>query len=194
MAKHGADFEGDKPKHGGTSGARLKSARTAPNSGHLEGQKDTIPEGVSLQGEKGISQNHTGGSQAGTPGHKSGSKSPGLARILAPEKNEDEFAKGTVAAPQELDDIRQSSGQNNEGMGADGEQSLLYGGGLFERERPGLEDGVSVRLSIDPDSTEPNYNYDIDPLTGNAPERKVGRANNYLVKGKRGNKFLVGEM
>jgi len=53
---------------------------------------------------------------------------------------------------------------------------------------------VSLRDTIDPDSTEPNYNYDVDPLTGSAPERKVGRLNNYSVMGKRGNKFLIGEM
>ena len=71
---------------------------------------------------------------------------------------------------------------------------LGYGGGYFEKEKPGLEDGVSLRESMDADSTEPNYNYDIDPLTGSAPERKIGRTNNYEVSGKRGTRFLIGEM
>jgi hypothetical protein len=109
---------------------------------------------------------------------------------LTPEKNADEFATGTVASPSELDAIREDGNQS----GMDGDRTLLYGGGLFEREKVGLEDGVSVRETMDADSAEPNYNYDIDPLTGNAPERKVGRTNNYVVSGKRGNKFEVGEM
>jgi hypothetical protein len=147
-----------------------------------------VPAGLKIT-KAGIHQSHTGGSQsAGAEGHPHGKG--GLARILEPEKNDDEFAKGTVGAPDELDGIREDGNQK----GMDGDKTLLYGGGLFEREKPGLEDGVSVRVTMDADSTEPNYNYDIDPLTGNAPERKVGRANNYTVSGKRGNKFLIGEM
>jgi hypothetical protein len=148
-----------------------------------------IPAGIALHGEKGIHQSHSGGSQsAGESGHPSGKG--GIARILEPEKNDDEFAKGSVGKPDELDAIREDGNQK----GMDGDRTLLYGGGLFEREKVGLEDGVSVLKAIDPDTTEPNYNYDIDPMTGNAPERKVGRANNYGVEGKRGNKFLIGEM
>lgn len=148
-----------------------------------------VPAGISLSGEKGIVQAHTGGSEQGESAH-AGNIESGLDRILKPEKNKDEFAKGTVAAPSELDSIREDG--NQEGM--DGDRTLLYGGGLFEREKVGLEDGISARLTMDADSTEPNYNYDIDPLTGNAPERKIGRANNYVVTGKRGNKFAIGEM
>lgn len=103
--------------------------------------------------------------------------------------NVDEFAKGTVGAPDEVNAIRE--GANQGGMK---DQTLLYGGGYFERETAGLEDGISVRETMNADATEPNYNYDIDPLTGNAPERKVGRTNNYSVNGKRGNKFEIGEM
>jgi aspartate carbamoyltransferase catalytic subunit len=54
--------------------------------------------------------------------------------------------------------------------------------------------GESLRDTIEPDASEPNYNYDVDPLTGSAPERKIGRLNNYTVGGKRGNKFVIGEM
>lgn len=144
-------------------------------------------DGLALDAKQGITQSHTGGSEVGSKGHKGGSS--GLERILSPEKNDDEFAKGTVAAPSELDAIRE--GPNQDGMG---EETLLYGGGYFEVEKAGLEDGVSVRETMDADKTEPNYNYDIDPMTGNAPERKVGRSNNYTVSGKRRNKFLVGEM
>jgi hypothetical protein len=145
-----------------------------------------IPAGYGNLADKGVKQTHSHGSAMSGDGHAKGSG--GLARILEPEKNEDEFAKGTVGSPEELDAIREDGNQ-----GSMGDRTLLYGGGLFEREKVGLEDGVSVREAVDPDSTEPNYNYDIDPLTGNAPERKVGRANNYEVSGKRGNKFLIGE-
>ncbi len=144
-------------------------------------------DGLALDANQGITQTHSHGSQMAGKGHVKGSG--GLARILEPEKNEDEFAKGTVAAPDELAEIREDG--NQAGMG---EETLLYGGGYFERESAGLEDGVSARETMNADSTEPNYNYDIDPLTGSAPERKVGRANNYEVGGKRGNTFLIGEM
>lgn len=147
-----------------------------------------IPAGINLDAKDGIHQSHSGGSEsAGGKGHPKGAG--GIARILEPEKNDDEFGKGTVGAPDELDGIREDG--NQMGMG---DQTLLYGGGLFEREKAGLEDGISLRETMDADKTEPNYNYDIDPMTGNAPERKVGRANNYLVSGKRGNKFSIGEM
>jgi hypothetical protein len=130
-----------------------------------------IPAGYGPLGDVGIKQTQSGGSKGG-----------GI--------DANEFAKGIVGEPGEVDAIR--DGKNQEAM--DGDRSLLYGGGLFEREAVGLEDGVSVRETMNADSTEPNYNYDIDPMTGNAPERKVGRANNYTVDGKRGNKFLIGEM
>ena len=144
-------------------------------------------DGIALDGKQGIKQTHSNGSQVGSSGHGKGSS--GLERVLAPEKNDDEFGKGTVGAPAELDALREDGNQ-----GKLGDQTLLYGGGYFEREQAGLEDGVSVRETMDADKTEPNYNYDIDPLTGNAPERKIGRSNNYEVKGKRGNEFEIGEM
>jgi hypothetical protein len=140
-------------------------------------------DGLALNAKQGITQTHSSGSaMAGKTGKG------GLSRVLEPEKNEDEFAKGTVGAPGELNKIRE-----DEGNAALGDTSLIYGGGYFEREKAGLEDGVSLRETMDPNKTEPNYNYDIDPLTGNAPERKVGRDNNYEVTGKRSNKFLIGE-
>ena len=144
-------------------------------------------DGLALDAKQGIKQTHSNGSQTGSSGHGKGSS--GLERVLAPEKNDDEFGKGTVGAPSELDGLREDGNQ-----GGLGDQTLLYGGGYFENEKAGLEDGVSIRSTMDADKTEPNYNYDIDPLTGNAPERKVGRANNYSVKGKRGNDFEIGEM
>jgi len=152
---------------------------------HPKGAK--AGDGLALDAKQGIKQVHSHGSEMAGKGHVKGSG--GLARILEPEKNEDEFAKGTVAAPDELAEIREDG--NQDGMG---EETLLYGGGYFEREKAGLEDGISLRETMDSDKTEPNYNYDVDPLTGNAPERKVGRANNYEVGGKRGNTFLIGEM
>jgi hypothetical protein len=160
-----------------------------PKGGHGkgEGHGSSIPAGYGPLGDKGIKQSHSAGSQsAGAKGHPG---KGGLSRVLEPEKNDDEFGKGTVGRPDELDAIREDGNQ-----GSMGDTTLLYGGGLFEREKVGLEDGVSVREDVDPDTTEPNYNYDIDPLTGNAPERKVGRTNNYMVSGKRGNKFEIGEM
>lgn len=140
-------------------------------------------DGLALNAKQGIKQSHTNGSAMSGKTGKGG-----LSKILEPEKNEDEFAKGTVAAPDELDAIREDG--NQDGLG---DTTLIYGGGYFEREKVGLEDGVSLRETMDPNKTEPNYNYDIDPLTGNAPERKVGRENNYEVMGKRSNKFLIGE-
>src|SRR5271170_3995854 len=136
-----------------------------------EPKHEKASDGLALDAKQGIKQEHTVGSEVGTK-HKSGSS--GLDRILSPEKNDDEFAKGTVGAPKELDEIRE--GPNQGGMG---DETLLYGGGYFEREKAGLEDGVSLRETIDADMTEPNYNYDVDPMTGSAPERKIGRVNNY---------------
>jgi hypothetical protein len=153
----------------------------------VKGGGEKAGDGIALDAKQGIKQTHSNGSQVGHSAHGKGSS--GLDRILSPEKNADEFGKGTVGAPDELDGLREDG--NQDGLG---DQTLLYGGGYFEREKAGLEDGVSVRETMDADKTEPNYNYDIDPLTGNAPERKVGRANNYEVTGKRGNRFVVGEM
>jgi hypothetical protein len=144
-------------------------------------------DGLALDAKQGIKQVHSSGSESAGKGH-TGPKG-GLDRVMEPEKNDDEFAKGSVGAPDELDAIREDGNQ-----GDMGDETLLYGGGYFEREKAGLEDGVSLRETIDADKTEPNYNYDIDPLTGSAPERKVGRENNYTVGGKRGNTFLIGEM
>lgn len=152
------------------------------------GTGETPSDGLKLKAGQGIKQVHSVGDPvAHNKSHGTGAA--GLARILEPAKNADEFAKGTVGKPDELDAIRDDGDQ-----GDMGEETLLYGGGYFEREKAGLEDGISLRDTMDPDSTEPNYNYDIDPLTGSAPERKIGRTNNYEVAGKRGNKFLIGEM
>jgi hypothetical protein len=150
-------------------------------------KKPKAGDGLALDAKQGIKQVQSAASEAAGKGHKG--SATGLSRILEPEKNDDEFAKGTVGRPDELDEIREDG--NQDGMG---EETLLYGGGYFEREKAGLEDGISLRETMDPNSAEPNYNYDIDPLTGSAPERKVGRTNNYSVSGKRGNTFLIGEM
>ena len=149
--------------------------------------RDKPGDGLALDAKQGIKQVHSAGSESSGDGHNKSAS--GLSRIMESEKNADEFAKGTVGAPKELDGVQ--SGKNQDGMG---DETLLYGGGYFEREKAGLEDGISLRETIEPDSTEPNYNYDVDPLTGSAPERKIGRLNNYTVGGKRGNKFLIGEM
>lgn len=140
-------------------------------------------DGIALDAEQGIENLHSNGSHQAGAAHKGG-----LSRILEPEKNVDEFGKGTVANPVELDSIREDGNQT----GVD-DRTLVYGDGYFEREKAGLEDGIALRETIDPDKTEPNYNYDIDPLTGSAPERKVGRTNNFVVKGKR-DTFEIGEM
>ena len=164
----------------------LNNVQAAGPKNVVKGGGVKAADGIALDAKQGIKQSHTAGSEAGGGHGKQGS---GLDRVLKPEKNADEFAKGTVGAPDELDAIREDGNQ-----GALGDQTLLYGGGYFENEKAGLEDGVSIRSTMDADKTEPNYNYDIDPLTGNAPERKIGRANNYEVKGKRGNEFEIGEM
>jgi hypothetical protein len=170
---------------GGAGTVNKGSHHTVGNEKYT-GSGVTKGDGIALDAKQGVSQVHSSGSEVAGKGHHKGSS--GLGRILEPEKNDDEFGKGTVGKPSELDSIRQDG--NQDGLG---DTTLIYGGGYFEREQVGLEDGVSVRETMDPNKTEPNYNYDIDPLTGNAPERKVGRANNYEVEGKRGNKFLVGE-
>jgi hypothetical protein len=141
-------------------------------------------DGLALNAKQGIKQVHSVGSKTAHNGDRDG-----LSVILEPEKNNDEFAKGTVAKPSELDAIREDGNQDDLG-----DTTLIYGGGYFEREEADLEDGISLRETIDPNATEPNYNYDIDPMTGSAPERKVGRTNNYEVVGKRGNRFEIGEM
>src|ERR1700683_1218710 len=149
-------------------------------------------DGLALDADEGIDRVDSAGHEAAGKGHKN-SQHPGLDRILEPEKNDDEFGKGIVGMPKETEGL--AEGGKQEGMaGVGGEETLLYGGGYFEREKAGLEDGVSLRETMNADGIEPNYNYDIDPMTGNAPERKVGRTNNYVVSGKRKNKFLIGEM
>lgn len=163
----------------------MESKRKVSVADHPKGAKKG--DGLALDASQGIKQVHSGGSESAGKGHNKGES--GLSRVLESEKNDDEFAKGTVAAPHELSALAEDG--NQDGMG---EETLLYGGGYFERESAGLEDGISLRETMDADKTEPNYNYDIDPLTGSAPERKVGRANNYEVTAKRGNKFLIGEM
>ena len=142
-------------------------------------------DGLALDAKQGIKQVNT--THKSSDGHGKGSS--GLDRITNPSGNADEFGMGTVGSNEELDKIQ--TGGNQDDMG---DETLLYGGGYFENEKAGLEDGVSLRETVNPDVTEPNYNYDVDPLTGNAPERKVGRMNNYKVSGKRGNTFLIGEM
>ena len=88
---------------------------------------------------KGIKQVHSSNDpMAHNASH--GGEGTGLARILEPAKNADEFGKGTVGKPSELDAIREDGDQ-----GDMGEETLLYGGGYFEREKVGLEDGVSLR-------------------------------------------------
>lgn len=148
--------------------------------------KETPGDGLALNAQQGIKNVMSAGSESAGKGQKKGAA--GLSRVLESEKNDDEFAKGSVAAPHELGGIREGLNQ-----GDMGERTLLFGGGYFERESEGLEDGISLRSTMNADATEPNYNYDIDPLTGSAPERKVGRTNNYTVKGKRAS-FLIGEM
>ena len=176
-----------------------RQERKVPSGKGVEGpgktDRDHSPaegDGLALDADEGIDRVDSAGHEAAGKGHMN-SKHPGLDRILEPEKNDDEFGKGIVGMPKETEGL--AEGGNQEGMdGVGGEETLLYGGGYFEREKAGLEDGVSLRETMNADSIEPNYNYDIDPMTGNAPERKVGRTNNYVVSGKRKNKFLIGEM
>jgi hypothetical protein len=98
----------------------------------------------------------------------------------------DEFGKGIVGKHSETESEEK---QNQHGLGT---PSITYGGGHFEEEKAGLEDGVSARETINPDEVEPEYNYDVDSFTGNAPERKTGRVVNMAVSGK-GKKFNIGE-
>jgi|GEM_PF-2126544 len=97
----------------------------------------------------------------------------------------DEIGKGIVGKPSETEGLRDKPSPS-------GEETLNYGGGHFETESAGLLDGVSVRETCNPDEVEPEYDYTVDPFTGNAPERKVGRVNNKMVSGK-GKKFSLGE-
>ncbi len=159
--------------------ARQKAGDTAPSP--------KAGDGLALDAKQGIKQVHSAGHESSGKGHKKGES--GLSRIMEPEKNDDEFGAGTTGKPDELAAVQE--GKNQDGMG---DETLLYGGGYFENEKAGLEDGVSLRETVNADAQEPNYNYDVDPLTGNAPERKIGRLNNYTVSGKRNNKFLIGEM
>ena len=78
----------------------------------------------------------------------------------------DEVGKGMVGKPSETDAVR--SDGNQDGLG---EKTLNYGGGHFESEKAGLEDGVSMRETLNPDDSEPEYNYTVDPFTGYAVER-----------------------
>jgi len=97
----------------------------------------------------------------------------------------DESGKGIVGKHSETDALRNKPSPS-------GDETLNYGGGHFETEKAGLEDGVSLRETVNPDEVEPEYDYTVDAFTGNAPERKVGRVNNKSVSGK-GKKFSIGE-
>jgi hypothetical protein len=158
---------------------RSRDGDTKPN--------DKAGDGLALDAGQGIKQVQSAGHESSGKGHKKSES--GLSRLMEPEKNDDEFGMGTTGKPEEL--AAMTEGKNQDGMG---DETLLYGGGYFEREKAGLEDGISLRETVDADATEPNYNYDVDPLTGNAPERKIGRLNNYTVKGKHNNTFMIGEM
>lgn len=103
-------------------------------------------------------------------------------------KRHDSEGEGIVGKPSQTDSIREDG--NQDGLG---DKTLNYGGGHFEQEKAGLEDGVNFRETVNPDDVEPEYNYEVDSFTGNASERKVGRANNHSVSGK-GKKFEIGEM
>jgi hypothetical protein len=181
------------PPPGRTTGSRKPRKAEGPGKQLRDNRKGNPADGdgIALDANEGINRVDSAGHETAGKGHLKGE--PGLSRLIEPEKNDDEFGKGTVGKPSETEGLAEDG--NQEGMdGPGGEETLLYGGGYFEREKPGLEDGVSLRETMNADSIEPNYNYDVDPLTGNAPERKVGRSNNYVVEGKRKNKFLIGEM
>jgi hypothetical protein len=98
------------------------------------------------------------------------------------------FGKGIIGKPSE----QEAEQAKNGGIGT--EKTLNYGGGTFEQEAAGLQNGVNVREAIDPSWAEPEYNYEVDEFTGNAVERKVGRVNNHSATGKAGKKFEIGEM
>lgn len=100
-------------------------------------------------------------------------------------------------------DVKMRGGNDTFGRGSTGNpaeterdddesQQLSYGGGHFETEAAGVESGLSDRETLDVDESEPTYNYEVDSMTGNATERKVGRENE-TVKGK-GKSFELGEM
>lgn len=99
----------------------------------------------------------------------------------------DEFGEGIVGKPSQQEHEQKV---NEQGLGT---PSITYGGGHFEEEKAGLKDGVSARETVDPDEVEPEYNYDVDSFTGNAPERKVGRVYNKAVSSDKGKKFNIGE-
>jgi hypothetical protein len=190
-AKRGFPSHGAKRVNPSKTGGRNNEGKSGSvgNEGYTTGS-GPASDGLELDAMEGIKQVQRHHDKQSGQGHTAhGKDKGGLARILEPSNNADEFGKGTVGKPEELDAIRQDGNQDNLG-----DTTLIYGGGYFEREKAGLEDGVSLRETMDPNSAEPNYNYDIDPLSGNAPERKVGRSNNYDVKGKRGNVFEIGEM
>lgn len=187
-SKKGNPSSGVKQVNAGGGGKSDESRTGSVGNEDYTGKGVTETDGYALNAKQGIKQTQHAGEKVASNGHKAGAG--GIARILEPAKNEDEFGKGTVGKPSELNDIREYGGDQS-GLG---DTTLLYGGGYFEREEANLEDGIALRETIDPDSTEPNYNYDIDPLTGSAPERKIGRRNNYVVQGKRGNDFEIGEM
>lgn len=108
---------------------------------------------------------------------------------MANNERDGTFAKGTVGNPTETE-----SAAMNKNQGPLGDKTLNYGGGHFMSESAGLVDGVSLRETVNPDDVEPEYLYTVDPLTGNAVERKVGRVNNHTVSGKAGKSFVLGEM
>jgi len=45
--------------------------------------------------------------------------------------------------------------------------------GARSNESAGVVDGLSVRQGFDSENYGPSYNYNVDPVTGNAPERIV---------------------
>lgn len=100
------------------------------------------------------------------------------------KERSDDAGKGIVGKPSETDAERSG--------GKKGEETMVYVGGHFEQESAGLVDGVSARMTLNVDDSEPTYDYTVDSFTGNAPERKVGRVNNESVKGK-GKSFDMGE-
>ena len=103
----------------------------------------------------------------------------------------DEVGKGIVGKPSETEGLMNDPSPGSASKNG-GEESLNYGGGYFVTETAGLVDGVNKRETLNIDDSEPQYDYDVDSFTGNAPERKVGRVNNQSCSGK-GKKFSIGE-
>lgn len=99
----------------------------------------------------------------------------------------DEVFEGIHGSHPETNKIRK---EEQEGFG---EITITYGGGYTREESAGLSDGVNLRETVNPDEVEPEYNYEVDTFTGNAPERKVGRVNNKGVSSDKGKKFSIGE-